>query len=221
MDGGGDWILGGDFNSIISRKERKGTNDRGRRKEIIELKIFIEEMNLVEVPVIGDAFTWFSGLRKAMRRLDRFFLSENMIFGWRILGQHVGKRDISDHFPINIKASKGDWGPKLIRFNNCWVSHKDFLSFVEKPWNYFVVEGGGDYILKEKLKLLKGRLKWWNKEVFRWLTLKIEDSISELNVQNDFLIRSGTNPCAKSVIIRDSTNREVWRNLNLKESLLR
>lgn len=42
--GGGDWIVGGDFNSIISMKERKGPDGRSRNKEMIEFKNFIEEM---------------------------------------------------------------------------------------------------------------------------------------------------------------------------------
>lgn len=91
------------------------------------------------------------------------------------------KTDIFDHFPIWIKAGIGDWGPKSFRFNNYWVKHKDFLSFVKEEWDVVSVIGQGDFILKENLKALKRKLKWWNKKVFGWLDLKVEKVVSDLN----------------------------------------
>lgn len=126
---------------------------------------FIEGTELVDISVIGGVFTWFSGPGKAMRILDKFLFSDNVISRWRTLGQHTRKRDFRP-LPDLDMASLGDWGLKPSRFNNCWVNHKDFLSFVKEEWNSMSVKGQGDYILKEKLKALKGRLKWWNKYVF-------------------------------------------------------
>lgn len=36
-------------------------------------------------------------------------------------------------------------------------------------------------MIKEKLKFLKERLKWWSKEVFGWLDLNIENIVEDLN----------------------------------------
>ncbi|CAK8538457.1 unnamed protein product [Lathyrus sativus] len=119
-------------------------------------------MDLVYVPVVGGVYTWFSGSGKAMSRIEIFVLSEGVISRWDILGQRVRKKDISDHCPIWIKAGVRDWGLKPFRFNTCWVKHEDFMSFVKVEWESILVSGRCDYILKEKLKALKGRLKRWN-----------------------------------------------------------
>lgn len=36
-------------------------------------------------------------------------------------------------------------------------------------------------ILKEKLKALKNKIRWWNKEVFGWLDMKVYDKVKEVN----------------------------------------
>ncbi|CAK8534256.1 unnamed protein product [Lathyrus sativus] len=43
-------------------------------------------------------------------------------------------------------------------------------------------EGGkGDFMLKEKLRRLKVILITWNKEVFRWINLKVKEVVWDLN----------------------------------------
>lgn len=42
-----------------------------------------------------------------------------------------------------------NWGPKTFRFMNCWTE-----------------EGRNTFVLKEKLKILKNKLKVWNTEHF-------------------------------------------------------
>lgn len=46
---------------------------------------------------------------------------------------------------------------------------------MEKEWNNLKVEGRGDFILKEKLKFLKEKLRRWNKEVFDKIDLEVEE----------------------------------------------
>lgn len=127
----GDWIVEGDFNSILNRKERLVVKNSYRNMDMSIFCDFIEGIDLVDVPVVGDLFTWLGGSGKAMSRIDHFLISEGVISIWKILGQHVRKRDISDHCPIWIKEGLGDWGPKPFKFNNCRVNHKDFLRFMK------------------------------------------------------------------------------------------
>lgn len=77
-----------------------------------------------------------------MNRLDSFLLSEDQrISTWQISAQWVGARDISDHCPTCLACLVVDWGPKPFRFNNCWLEHKDFNSFVEESCRNFNVGG--------------------------------------------------------------------------------
>lgn len=83
------------------------------------LKAFIEDMELIDVPSVGGRFTWFNGVGNAMSIFGMFLLSASLVSSWKISGQEIGKRDISDHCPIWMKLNYEDWGPKSFRFNNC------------------------------------------------------------------------------------------------------
>ncbi|KAI5391712.1 hypothetical protein KIW84_076498 [Lathyrus oleraceus] len=85
--------------------------------------------------------------------------ASNNSCGMEDVGQYVGNRDLSDHCPIWMKASKEDRGPKPFKFNNSWLNHPEFSLFLKKVWKYFKVEGRGDFVLKEKLRQLKLSLK--------------------------------------------------------------
>lgn len=113
-------------------------------------------MELLDVPSLGGHFTWFNGAGNTMRILDRFLLYANLVSNWKITRQQIGKRDISNHCPICLKSNTEDWGPKPFGFNNCWIKHDEFIV---KEWKNLVVKGGGDFIFKEKLKMLKEKLK--------------------------------------------------------------
>lgn len=95
-----------------------------------------------------------------MTRIDRFLLPEGFISRWKINAQWIGGRDISDHCPIWLVSTDLNWGPKPFKFNNCWLEHKEFKAFVQECWESFNVVGKASHIVKEKLKMLKAKLKW-------------------------------------------------------------
>ncbi|PNX88182.1 cysteine-rich receptor-like protein kinase [Trifolium pratense] len=154
----GDWCIAGDFNAVSRTSERKGSSEEGRSAERRDFKQFIEDMDVVDLPVSGKRFTWFSADGRSMSRLDRFLLTDGLVDKWKASGQWVGERDISDHCPIWLLCSFKNWGPKPFRSNNCWLEHKDFLRFVEHTWNNSNIKGRKAFILKEKLKLLRESL---------------------------------------------------------------
>lgn len=73
-------------------------------------------------------------------------------------GQFVGIRYVLDHCLILIKANHTNWGPKPFKVFNCWFEHQDFVPFVEEVWKSSIFQGKYAFVLKEKLKILKGRL---------------------------------------------------------------
>ena len=97
----------------------KGVSLTSRRGEITEFNNFIDESQLIDVPLIGNKFTWFSPDGKAMSKLDRFLFSEGILNTWGIDNQKVLQRDISDHYPIVLSANNINWGPKPFKVNNC------------------------------------------------------------------------------------------------------
>ncbi|XP_058782868.1 uncharacterized protein LOC131657494 [Vicia villosa] len=133
---------------------------------------------------------------------------------WGVLGKFIGQRDISDHCPVWLVVDKEDWGPKPFKFNNEWFHKKDFLKFVEKEWAEIVVYGRGDYVLKEKLRLLKGGIKWWNINVFGKIDLEMEDGVREMNAYDD--MGSDVEDMEED---KRKANKKFWLNLKIKENM--
>lgn len=84
-----------------------------------------------------------------------------------------------------LKVSSINWGPKPFRVLNCWLDHKDFEKFLSEKWADLEVDGSRCFILKEKLKRLKGELKSWNKETFGKIEDNIQKAVLEIKTLDD------------------------------------
>lgn len=218
----GEWIMGGDFNAITNSRERKGRVLSFNSHEADGFAKFILSSGLIDVPCKGKNFSWFSGDGKSKIRIDRFLLSSVVINRWEVVGQFIGDRDISDHCPIWIISDSQNWGPKPFKFNNEWFSSDSFIPFVEDEWNRMVVRGRGDYVLKEKLRLLKDKIKVWNKEVFGKFDLEVEEGVRDINRLDDLLDPSSSSPSSfeDDMVLRKHASCKFWRNLRIKENML-
>lgn len=93
-----------------------------------------------------------------------------------------------------------NWGPKPFKFNNYWLRHKVLKDFVEEEWNKIHVKGRGDYVLIEKLKVLKGRISEWNREVYGWLNLNINKACKEMKFLDNEFVHFADN--APEIVVR-------------------
>ncbi|XP_058754420.1 uncharacterized protein LOC131627572 [Vicia villosa] len=211
----GEWIIGGDFNAVKKRSERCGLSSRNCNIEWREFSDFIDETGLVNVPCKGKRFSWFSGDGKSKSRIDRFLISNNIILSWGVVGQWIGLRDVSNHCPVWLMVDKEDWGHKPFKFNNKWFKDKSFFDFVKKEWEGFTVHGRGDYVLKEKFRFLKERLKWWEKNVFGRIDLEIEENVKVLNDWDDRDMWE-----EELHLNKVKASKNIWFNLKLKENML-
>lgn len=98
-------------------------NNQLYKNDMFELRIFIKDMELINVLVIGSKFTWFSLNGKVMSRLDRFLLSKGMIGKWKVVDQVIGSRGFFDHCLIWIKGKVTNRGLKPFKYFNCWIQH--------------------------------------------------------------------------------------------------
>lgn len=53
----GEWCVGGDFNAVLTRDERRGALNSFSSLEMREFKAFKDHMELIDVPVLGKKFT--------------------------------------------------------------------------------------------------------------------------------------------------------------------
>ncbi|XP_058740903.1 uncharacterized protein LOC131613233 [Vicia villosa] len=157
----GEWIIGGDFNAIKTEDERIGRGMENRT-EMEEFAGLIDLLEVVDLPVIGNKFTWLKLGGDVRSRIDRFLMTEGIINLWKAVAQASGNRDISDNRPIWVKTCNKDWGVKPFKVFSCWNEHPDLERFVGEAWKAFQCNGTSVYVLKEKIKHIRDRLRWWN-----------------------------------------------------------
>jgi exonuclease III len=187
--GSGAWCVVGDFNAVRRPEERRGVRESSQLNvEMREFDSFIEGLELNELPLLGRRFTWYHANGVAMSRIDRGLISSE----WEdLLGPcslWVWPRDISDHCPVMLKYGENDWGPKPFRFNNYWLENRNFNKVVEERWRSIEVNGWMAFVLKEKLRGLKARLKEWHIGEYGSLENRIKkvvEDIIELDVRGE------------------------------------
>ncbi|XP_058786925.1 uncharacterized protein LOC131661401 [Vicia villosa] len=72
------------------------------------------------------------------------------------------------------------------------------------------VHGRGDIVLKEKIRLIKDRLRWWNLNIFGKIDLEVEEGVRVLNESDDREMWD-----AEVHLNKIKASRRIW--LNLKE----
>ncbi|GAU51943.1 hypothetical protein TSUD_417260, partial [Trifolium subterraneum] len=163
------WCIVGDFNSVVDSSERRGVvvgAVHSQSREMREFGQFLEELEVVDLPLIGRSFTWFHPNGITMSRLDRILVSTDWIPLWGNPNVWVASRDVSDHCPLFLRYDSTDWGPKPFRFNNFWLKNNNFRALVINTWEAQNFSGWMGYILKDRLKGLKIVIKNWNGEVY-------------------------------------------------------
>jgi hypothetical protein len=109
-------------------------------------------------------------------------------------------------------------GSEAFPFQNHWLLHSDFKALVEGWWRSQSLSGWMGFILKEKLKGLKGVIKSWNKNVYgavdNRIRLLVED-INNADVKGELVALSET-----EVSKRKQNFVDLWHLLRSKESML-
>ncbi|WJX66076.1 hypothetical protein P8452_50669 [Trifolium repens] len=209
--GGMVWCLVGDFNSVVDVSERRSAglvSFPNSSMEMLEFKQFLEDLEMVDLPLVGRQFTWFHPNGLAMSRLDRILVSVGWITVWGNPITRVAIRDVSDHCPIILRYDVADWGPKPFRFNNFWLKDKRFKDLVVNTWTSQDFTGWMGYILKDRLKGLKEVIKSWNGEMYgRPVERKksLIDQIKVLDLKSELVGITG-----EEVEVRRKLFEELW-----------
>jgi len=144
------WCVIGDFNSVRRQEERRSlfsTSDYNR--DIRGFNDFIENSELVDVPMVGRKFTWYKPNGSVKSRIDRVLVSREWLDVWSDCKQFVLSRFVSDHCALVFKVSKVDWGPKPFRSLDAWQSDERFKDFVRSKWHSYEVRGEACLCLKK------------------------------------------------------------------------
>nr|GEW51184.1 RNA-directed DNA polymerase, eukaryota, reverse transcriptase zinc-binding domain protein [Tanacetum cinerariifolium] len=156
----GQVVIMGDFNKVRDISERFGSVFNKKGAEVFNN--FITNADLVEVPLSGCSFTWCHKSAKKMSKLDRFLISDNLRCACPNLLSISLDRFLSDHRPILMRESHGNYGPTPFKNFHYWFEIDGFDKFVEELWKDAHVNEHNPYNnFMKKLKLLKEKIRMW------------------------------------------------------------
>ncbi|KAI0513446.1 hypothetical protein KFK09_009467 [Dendrobium nobile] len=180
------FIIGGDFNCIIDKEEKRGGKRFLFSKGPREMKGFMMNSDFYDVGCVGPRFTWCNNKEGASRiweRLDRCMFNSVAIQKIPFAVTRHLARLASDHCPIVVKLDeKVQFKSKTIRFEDTWRSYPAAKSIVYHSWrkNDF----GDEYmILQRKLSRTLKSLFFWKKNKCKDLNVlkeKLKNEILEL-----------------------------------------
>ena len=155
---GDKWCIGRDFNVVRNLREKFNSNRTTRSMRLFDE--LVRELNLKDPPLRNGQFTW-SNFRDqpVCCRLDRFFHSIYWEDNFPYFRQELDVMIASDHCPIILDTTPPSWGPSPFRFETCGC-------ITELWWDDIDPTRWEGYKFMTKFKLIKGKLKDWNVEVF-------------------------------------------------------
>ena len=224
----GPWCVAGDFNEILHGHER--SSGVCLSNTMAEFRDFINFSALLDPPLRGGDFTWSrSGNEAVCSRLDRFLVSAEWEEHFPDLIQKRLPRLLSDHFPICLETAHLERGKAPFRFENMWLRSEGFSDVIKQWWGEARVYGFASYVVANKLKFIKGKLKVWNREVFGDIRTKKDAALSIINAldlkedsvgltSDELLQRKGAkDEWSKFTLMEEVSWRQKSRALWLKE----
>lgn len=194
------WSYIGDFNTICGTHEYRG-NFLPAKLPMEEFLNWSDSHNLIHLPNRGSDYTWANGRSGAQyteKRLDRVISNQDMLNTCSSISCSTLTRVRSDHFPLLLEVKFQDIRYiSNFKFLKMWSHHQDCSNFINNVWNKQVF-GSPMQILSQKLKILKGELKTWNKNVFGNIHINVKNSVEKLDaIQEDINISGYKNKMQK------------------------
>ncbi|XP_058784648.1 uncharacterized protein LOC131659478 [Vicia villosa] len=178
------WTLIGDFNAIINADEYRVSRSPAR----IPMQDFFnwsDANKLVHLQTAGNFFTWSNG-RKGSRltekRLDRAICNLDMLDICTNMNCHTLSKIKSDHYPLLLFIDFNKISIKSqFKFLKMWTGHDDCERIIKDTWNS-IVYGCPMFVLDQKLKILKLKLKDWNKNIFGDVKIRVLEAETKLKI---------------------------------------
>ncbi|XP_021991952.1 uncharacterized protein LOC110888748 [Helianthus annuus] len=162
----GLWIIGGDFNSVRFREERRNCSFKSSCAN--NFNSFIYDAGLFEYDLRGARFTWRSENGKKLSKPDRFLVNSEFFNNWPEARVQALPRLWSDHCPIILISKSVNFGARPFRVFNSWLGKEGFSEVVEEACSNFSCPGyPPDVFLVRKLGYIRCKLREWRDKMIR------------------------------------------------------
>nr|GEW41555.1 RNA-directed DNA polymerase, eukaryota [Tanacetum cinerariifolium]GEW41556.1 RNA-directed DNA polymerase, eukaryota [Tanacetum cinerariifolium] len=181
----GEVVTMGDFNEVCDNSERFGSvfNKQGAEA----FNSFISNAGLVEVPLGGCSFTWCHKSATKISKLDRFLISDNLMYSCPSMSSTSLDRYLSNHRPILMREIHYDYGSTSYKFFHYWFEIDGFDKLVEDSWKEAHVTDQNAYVkLMKKLRYLKEKIRMWsrfNKESSNSRKINLKAELADLDLE--------------------------------------
>ncbi|XP_021980831.1 uncharacterized protein LOC110876981 [Helianthus annuus] len=156
----GLWIVGGDFNSVRFKEEKRNCSFKSTCAG--NFNSFIFDTGLIDLDMRGSQFTWRSDNGKKLSKLDRFLVNSDVLNLWPDARVQALPKLWSDHSPIVLISKSVNFGARPFRIFNSWLGKDGFVEVVEKACHDFSSQGcPPDVFLIKKLGFIRSRVKDW------------------------------------------------------------
>ncbi|XP_020272510.1 uncharacterized protein LOC109847689 [Asparagus officinalis] len=181
------WLVGGDFNAIISAEEKMGGAPISDA-DTEDFQNFISSSQLLHIKSIGCFYTWNNKQDTNTRvwsRIDRILINDKWLHHYTTSQVEFLVLMCSDHSPALVSVGEEDFqGKKPFKFYKMWTKHPNFFALVNSVWGQ-EIKGYNMYQFYSKLKKLKPVLKELNKKHFMNIGEQVARAKEELlGVQN-------------------------------------
>ncbi|GAU31405.1 hypothetical protein TSUD_370540 [Trifolium subterraneum] len=214
------WCFIGDFNVILGAHEHRGRFSPARTP-MLEFQNWTDTFNLIHLPTRGAEFTWNNGRggsRHTEKRLDRAICNQAWLDLCSVSSVSTLIKQKSDHFPLLLEAQVTSVQiVSQFKFMKMWSLHPDCQRIVKESWQNNVL-GCPMFILTKKLKLLKEKLKSWNKECFGNVHNLVTDSEQKLHEIQSLIQQNGHS----DILLQEERNASKLyeETLNMQEDSL-
>nr|GEU76588.1 putative RNA-directed DNA polymerase, eukaryota, reverse transcriptase zinc-binding domain protein [Tanacetum cinerariifolium] len=156
----GESIAMGDLNKVRSVEERWGSTFNALGANVFN--DFITNSGLSEVQLEGYSFTWTHLSASKMSKLDRFLLTEGLLWSFPNILAMCLDRHLSYHRPILLREIYTDFGATPFRLYHYWFNLAGFDHLVTSTWNSTVLSDCNGMIrFKKKLQIQKKAIRLW------------------------------------------------------------
>ncbi|KAM0908018.1 hypothetical protein ACQ4PT_015733 [Festuca glaucescens] len=149
---------------------------------------FIEELELIDFPLLGRRFPWCNEREHATHtRIDRVLVTKDWDLSFPQYQLSPASTSSSDHCPIILKKMQTKRFSGF-RFENFWLRSDGFADVVAHAWTREVRSADCARILHTKLCRIAAALKMWNRSLVRemvWLSNLANEIILGLDIAQE------------------------------------
>lgn len=160
----GPCFIGGDFNLIRSVAERNKPGGLGRWSNLFNA--VIESLELHDLPLGNRMFTWSNDHEDPLfQKLDHCLM--DVVWGslFPLVSVVALECGLSDHTPLLVDTSERVPVVSCFKFELVWLLREDLAFIVREVWDVDVGIASSIEEWQFRLRLLRRRLKGWNKNV--------------------------------------------------------